>query len=204
MSDIGIAIDGGKDSLSMAARVDNEAVKAPGTLVITSYAPCPDIRKLVTPDMKCPNDKGMLVHVNLSNGKHRLGGTALAHCFYQVGHETPYIENPYTLRDAFIVTQTLIDEGKLTAGHDISDGGFIVCLLEMCFAGNCGVYANVNTKCDLFSTFYNEEVGWIFEVKESDLHTVTNSYKQAGIEINEIGYSCGYGKDARILNIIRN
>lgn len=34
MIDLGIAIDGGKDSLSMAARVEDEVVKAPGQFVV--------------------------------------------------------------------------------------------------------------------------------------------------------------------------
>lgn len=55
MEDLGIAVDGGKDSLSMAARVGRETVKAPGTLVVSTYAPCPDVRKLVTPDLKAPS-----------------------------------------------------------------------------------------------------------------------------------------------------
>lgn len=46
MKEFGIAIDGGKDSLSMAARVKEEVVKAPGTLVVSCYAPCPDITKV--------------------------------------------------------------------------------------------------------------------------------------------------------------
>lgn len=34
-------------------------------------------------------------------------------------------------------------EHKLTAGHDVSDGGLITCVLEMAFAGNCGLTINV-------------------------------------------------------------
>ncbi len=57
--ELGIAIDGGKDSLSMAAKVfgpsgDAEIVKSPGALVISAYATCPDITKVITPDIKNP------------------------------------------------------------------------------------------------------------------------------------------------------
>uniref|UniRef100_T1GF08 FGAR-AT PurM N-terminal-like domain-containing protein n=1 Tax=Megaselia scalaris TaxID=36166 RepID=T1GF08_MEGSC len=54
MKELNIAIDGGKDSLSMAARVKGETIKSPGTLVISTYAPCPDVRVKITPDLKSP------------------------------------------------------------------------------------------------------------------------------------------------------
>lgn len=87
MSQLGIAIDGGKDSLSMAARVGSETVKAPGTIVVSTYAPCPDVRKVVTPDLKVPSmgKKGVLLFVDLSNGYSRLGGTAIAQAYKQLG-----------------------------------------------------------------------------------------------------------------------
>lgn len=50
---VGVAADGGKDSLSMAAHTVNEdntvddTVKAPGTVVVSAYAPCVDITKVL-------------------------------------------------------------------------------------------------------------------------------------------------------------
>ncbi|RHZ11973.1 hypothetical protein DYB37_005327, partial [Aphanomyces astaci] len=81
MKDIGVAVDGGKDSLSMAARVESENVKAPGTLVVTMYAACSDVEKTITPDLK-PNG-GDLFYVDLGHGKDRLGGSALAQVYNQ-------------------------------------------------------------------------------------------------------------------------
>lgn len=189
MAEIGIAIDGGKDSLSMAARVGKETVKAPGTLVISAYAPCTDIRKTVTPDLKCPDGRGLLIYVDLSGGKRRLGGTALAHCFKQLGDETPDIENASMLKDSFIAIQSLIEEEKITAGHDISDGGFIVCLLEMAIAGNCGIEINVISESDLVSTMFHEEAGWILEIRKKDLNYCINTFRQKGIEVQHVGFS---------------
>ncbi|KAG8190186.1 hypothetical protein JTE90_011910 [Oedothorax gibbosus] len=199
MSKLGIAIDGGKDSLSMAARVKNETVKAPGTLVISAYAPCPDITLTVTPDLKCPDDKGILVYVDLSNGKARMGGTALAQCFNQLGAEPSDLDNPTLLKEAFNITQDLIGERTITAGHDISDGGLIVCLLEMAFAGNCGVTANIQSAHSVIDALFNEEVGWIFEIHERDLSYVLNSYKKKGIDCHSIGFSCSHDKNAQIV-----
>lgn len=140
MSDLGIAIDGGKDSLSMAARVGSEVVKSPGTLVVSCYAPCPDVRKVVTPDLKGPTLRKTtyLVFVDLSHGNSRLGGTALAQVYNQLGSEVPDVEDAQEVVRAFEATQKLIGEDKVLAGHDVSDGGLITCLLEMAFAGMAG------------------------------------------------------------------
>lgn len=110
MQILGVAVDGGKDSLSMAARVGTDTVKAPGTLVVSTYAPCPDIRKVVTPDLKAPSTgkQGLLVFVDLSGGKSRLGGTALAQCYKQLGDVVPDLDEPEVLVKAFNSTQALI------------------------------------------------------------------------------------------------
>ncbi|XP_071900899.1 probable phosphoribosylformylglycinamidine synthase, chloroplastic/mitochondrial [Coffea arabica] len=95
MIELGIAIDGGKDSLSMAAHTSGEVVKAPGNLVISTYVTCPDITKTVTPDLKL-GDNGILLHIDLAKGKRRLGGSALAQVFDQVGNECPDLDDvPY-------------------------------------------------------------------------------------------------------------
>lgn len=150
MLELGIAVDGGKDSLSMAAVVSKcgdekeatEIVKAPGSLVISAYATCPDITKVLTPDIKRPGQSRIL-YIDLGKGKGRLGGSALAHVYGQVGDESPDIEDPLLLKRAFLATQQLIEEGLILSGHDISDGGLIIALLEMAFAGNCGAVINL-------------------------------------------------------------
>ena len=94
MTSLGVAIDGGKDSLSMAARVGDETVKSPGSLVISVYAPCPDITATVTPDIKHFNGKGSILYVKLDNEHCRLGGSALAHVFNQIGDVSPDVDRP--------------------------------------------------------------------------------------------------------------
>ena len=94
MSQLGIAVDGGKDSLSMAARVGKETVKAPGTLVVSVYAPCPDVTATVTPDLKIGSDEGVLLYVTPSSGKTRLGGSALAQVYKQIGNTSPDMDSP--------------------------------------------------------------------------------------------------------------
>jgi len=141
--EFGIAVDGGKDSLSMAAMVTDssgktEVVKAPGTLVISAYVTCPDVTKVITPDIKRP-DESKLIYIDLGKGKYRIGGTALAQVYRQIGNKSPDLDDPQLLKRAFNIIQEFISEDLILSGHDRSDGGLITTLLEMAFGGNCGI-----------------------------------------------------------------
>ncbi|XP_044417355.1 probable phosphoribosylformylglycinamidine synthase, chloroplastic/mitochondrial [Triticum aestivum] len=187
MIQLGIAIDGGKDSLSMAAQCDGELVKAPGNLVISAYVTCPDITLTVTPDLKLVKD-GVLLHVDLAKGKRRLGCSALAQAFDQIGNDCPDIEDVPYLKKVFEVVQELLSERLISAGHDISDGGLIVTILEMAFAGNCGVNLNIELKDnDLLQTLFAEELGLVIEVHLDDLDVVKQKLHAAGVSANVIG-----------------
>src|SRR4030065_1663735 len=110
--ELGIAVDGGKDSLSMAAMVPllsgkTEIVKAPGSLVISAYVTCPDITKVITPDIKRPGES-RLIYIDLGNGKYRIGGTALAHVYGQVGNESPDLDDHQLLKRTFNAIQRFI------------------------------------------------------------------------------------------------
>jgi phosphoribosylformylglycinamidine synthase len=191
MTRLGIAIDGGKDSLSMAAQVRAqntehrtqstehraqtvEIVKSPGTLVISAYATCPDITKVITPDLKMPGESRLLF-IDLGGEKSRLGGSALAQVFGQIGNESPDLEDPELLKRAFNIIQTFIDRGLILSGHDRSDGGLIVTLLEMAFAGNCGLEVELRVKSqearvetqkaeeEIIRVLFAEELGLVIE-----------------------------------------
>ena len=56
----------------------------------------------------------------------------------QIGDESPDVQVSH-LQAMYEVTQSCIAQGKISAGHDISDGGIAVTLLEAAFAGNCGI-----------------------------------------------------------------
>ncbi|XP_044981049.1 probable phosphoribosylformylglycinamidine synthase, chloroplastic/mitochondrial [Hordeum vulgare subsp. vulgare] len=187
MIQLGIAIDGGKDSLSMAAQCDGELVKAPGNLVISAYVTCPDITLTVTPDLKLVKD-GVLLHVDLAKGKRRLGCSALAQAFDQIGNDCPDIEDVPYLKKVFEGVQELLSERLISAGHDISDGGLIVTILEMAFAGNCGVNLNIKLKDNnLLQTLFAEELGLVIEVHLDDLDVVKQKLQAAGVSANVIG-----------------
>lgn len=184
---LGVGIDGGKDSLSMAARCGEEIVKAPGELTLTCYVTCPDITKTVTPDLKCPEKGSKLLYVDLGHGKTRLGGTALAQVYSQVGNESADVDDFGTVKKAIDVTQDLIDKRTILAGHDRSDGGLVVTLLEMCFAGNVAIDVTLPQNGNNFEVLFNEEGGFVVEVSVDDVSDVVAAYKGENIPIVEIG-----------------
>lgn len=177
MIDLGIPIDGGKDSLSMAAYSSGEVVKAPGNLVISTYVTCPDITKTVTPDLKL-GDSGILLHIDLGKGKRWLGGSALVQVFGQVGNESPDLDDVPYLKTNFNGVQELLGAELISAGHDISDGGLIVCSLEMAFAGNCGISLDLTSvEGSPFQTLFAEELGLMLEVSKKQLDTVMANFR---------------------------
>ncbi|WZZ69013.1 probable phosphoribosylformylglycinamidine synthase, chloroplastic/mitochondrial [Brassica napus] len=189
MIELGIAIDGGKDSLSMAAHADGEVVKAPGNLVISAYVTCPDITKTVTPDLKLGDDAGgVLLHVDLAKGKRRLGGSALAQVFGQIGNDCPDVDDVPYLKNVFEGVQALISEDLVSAGHDISDGGLIVAALEMAFAGNKGVSLNLDSNgISLFETLFSEELGLVMEISNENLDAVLEKLRGFNVTAEIIG-----------------
>ena len=98
----------------------------------------------MTPDIKHA-DRSSLVLVDLSGGHARLGGSALAQTFKQLGDTSPDCDTAL-LKRAFRVTQRLLRERLLLAGHDRSDGGLLTRVLEMCFGGDCGCVMEATTE----------------------------------------------------------
>ncbi len=200
---LGIAIDGGKDSLSMAAVAPNESgqgedvVKSPGTLVISAYVTCPDIRKTVTPDLKLLG-RGRILYVDLGGGRSRLGGSSLAAVFEQVGDQPPDVEDPQSLIRAFNVVQELIAEELISSGHDRSDGGLITTLLEMAFSGNCGVDIDLRGEAsDALPILFAEELGLVIEVAPEVEGRVVERFQKAQVPCLPVG-STTHEKTARV------
>jgi len=162
MKEIGIAADGGKDSLSMAAQVEQEIVKAPGQVVVSAYCSIPDITKILTPDIKCPGESKLML-IDLARGKNRLGGSALAQILGQIGNDSPDVEDPLLLTNAFRRVQKIIKENLILAGHDRSDGGLMTTLTEMAMAGNCGMEIELPEKEEVISRLFSEELGLVLE-----------------------------------------
>ncbi len=196
---LGIAIDGGKDSLSMAAKVGAgdaaETVKSPGTLVISAYAPCPDITKVVTPDIKRPGESRLLF-IDLGGGRNRLGGSALAQVYNQVGDRSPDVDDPKLLKRAFEAVQALIDKGLVLSGHDRSDGGLVTTLLEMAFAGNCGLSIGATAAASPASAaasgatlpfLFSEELGLVLEHLPKHEKAITSRLAKSRVPFRVLG-----------------
>ena len=184
---IGIAVDGGKDSLSMATMVAGETVKSPRQLVISVYAAVPDIRAVITPDIKEPGS--VLVLIDLSGGHHRLGGTALAQVQGQLGNESPDMDDPHQFKRAFGAVQELIRRDLIRAGHDRSDGGLITTLLEMAFSGNCGLEIDLESSDSAIPALFSEELGLVIECRQDDLDVIAALLTASDIPHSVIGRS---------------
>ena len=191
--DLGIAIDGGKDSLSMAALAplqsgEMETVKAPGSLVISAYVTCPDITKTVTPDLKLPGE-GRILYIDLGNSRYRLGGSSFAQVYQQLGVDPPDLDDSELLKRVFTAVQKLVREGLITAGHDRSDGGLVTTLLEMAFSGNCGIDISIDTKnsASSLAVLFAEEPGLVVEYAPENENRVFSILRMAAVPFESIG-----------------
>ncbi|KAH8091167.1 phosphoribosylformylglycinamidine synthase [Aureococcus anophagefferens] len=181
----GCAVDGGKDSLSMAASDGAGAVvKAPGALTLTAYAPCVDVARVLTCDLKA--DDGVLVLVDLAGAPTLdVGGSALAQALGQLGRDAP--ESDATAR-AFDAVQALHKAGDLLSLHDRSDGGLVTCVLEMAFAGGRGVTVDApraaTTEGDVppaWAALFHEAPGLVLEVAPERVAAVLAAFKAADV-----------------------
>ncbi len=187
MRAVGLAVDGGKDSLSMAAMVGGEMVKSPRTLVVSVYAAMTDIRKKVTPDLKEPGS--ILFFIDLAGGKGRLGGSALAQAWGQVGRESPDMDDPALLRRAFLAVQELIGQGLILSGHDRSDGGLLTAVLEMAFSGNCGLDLDFSGPGMPLPALFAEELGLLLECRQDQAGEVEKRLAAAEVPCQRLGRS---------------
>lgn len=180
--DLGITIPVGKDSMSMRTvweeRGKAKSVTAPMSLVISGFAPVTDVGRTVTPELNL-TEESELILVDLGKGKGRLGGSALAQAYNQVGDETPDV-NAASLKKFFAAITELKKENKILAYHDRSDGGLFACLCEMAFAARCGLDIQLGELpgSDLQKLFA-EELGAVIQVRKSDAANVLKSLTKA-------------------------
>jgi phosphoribosylformylglycinamidine synthase len=184
---LGIAIPVGKDSLSMKTvweeRGEARAVTAPLSLVVSAFAPVHDARRTLTPQLRTDLGETDLLLVDLGKGSNRLGASALAQVYGQIGHRPPDLDDPEALARAFDTVQDLISEGRLLAYHDRSDGGLLATLAEMAFAGRCGLDADLSELGDdALSALFAEEAGFVVQVRRTELEAVLQAFQAAGLK----------------------
>ncbi|MEG1544673.1 MAG: phosphoribosylformylglycinamidine synthase, partial [Tannerellaceae bacterium] len=178
---LGINIPTGKDSLSMTQKYGDEKVISPGTVIISAGAEVSDIKKIVSPVLV--NEKNTyLYYIDFSFDKLKLGGSAFAQALNKLGEEVPTVQDVEYFRFAFNAIQEAIDKGLILAGHDISAGGMITSLLEMCFAnveGGLEVNLDKIAEDDIVKILFAENPGILVQVK--DKKTVEKLLEESGV-----------------------
>lgn len=178
--ELGVSIPVGKDSLSMKMKwtdgEEEKEVTSPLSLVVTSFAVTKHNSRTWTPALQRIEDVGetLLIFVDLAQGVKAMGGSALAQCFGQVGNAVPDVRDSELFKDFFDAIEQLHETGVVLAYHDRSDGGLLTTLVEMMFAGRCGLEVNVDNIAnsgaagDIIEALFNEELGAVFQIKKSD------------------------------------
>ncbi|WP_387464668.1 phosphoribosylformylglycinamidine synthase [Photorhabdus sp. RM323S] len=182
---LGLTIPVGKDSMSMKTcwndQGEEREMTSPLSLVITAFARVEDVRRTVTPELSTDDDNALLL-IDLGQGKNTLGGTALAQVYRQLGNKTADVRSAEQLAGFFNAVQQLIAEQKLLAYHDRSDGGLLVTLAEMAFAGHCGLEADISVfDEDILAALFTEELGAVVQIRSSDRAFVENLLAEHGL-----------------------
>ena len=172
---LGLTIPVGKDSMSMKTRWqeghEQREMTSPLSLVITAFARVEDVRRTVTPQLS--TEDNALLLIDLGKGHNALGATALAQVYRQLGDKTADVRDVQQLKGFWNAMQALVAEGKLLAWHDRSDGGLLVTLAEMAFAGHCGVNVDIAALGqDHLAALFNEELGGVIQVRAADREAV--------------------------------
>ena len=187
--ELGITIPVGKDSMSMKTswteNGQQKSVTSPLSLVISAFAPVQDIRKTITPELQLNQGNTDLILIDLGQGKNRLGASILTQVYSQIGQEAPDLDDAEDLKAFFAIIQGLNADNKLLAYHDRSDGGLLATLVEMMFAGHCGLNIQLDSLVDkadeVLATLFNEELGAVIQVRQEDTEEVLSHFTQAGL-----------------------
>ena len=225
---LGISIPVGKDSLSMRTAwresgVEKEVV-APLSLIVTAFAPCEDVRKVLTPRLRSDRGDTELILVELAPGRTRLGGSILAQVYEQFGEEPPDVDEPAQLARFFSAIRALAEDDLVLAYHDRSDGGLFATVCEMAFAGHTGITVNLDMIAydrlahavegnerrpelmvgpdqeRVLSALFAEELGAVIQIKANDRTAVLKRLGEAGLFATRIGNPNGNDE----IRLVRN
>ncbi len=182
---LGITIPVGKDSMSMSTawqeNGEDKVVTSPMSVVITAFAPVKDVRKTVTPQLR--TDLGMtdLIAIDLGRGKNRLGASILAQVYNQVGEVPADVDSAEDLKVFFNTMQACLEDEQILAYHDRGDGGLFATVVEMAFAGHCGVDLHI-AEDDALALLFSEELGAVIQTRREDTRAVMARFNEAGLE----------------------
>ena len=198
--ELGVNVPTGKDSLSMKQKYPEGDVISPGTVIISAAAHCDEITNVVEPLFKL--DSGPIYYINVSQDEFKLGGSSFGQINNKIGKNTPDIKCPKYVKKVFENVQKLIRNQKIIAGHDISSGGLVTTILELCFSNN-----NLGAKIDLtnlgekdtIKVLFAENSGIVFQAVDD---SVEKDFKTSGIDVIKIGSVLN--KSSLILNNFEN
>lgn len=198
--ELGVNVPTGKDSLSMKQKYPEGDVISPGTVIISAAAHCDEITNVVEPLFKL--DSGPIYYINVSQDEFKLGGSSFGQINNKIGKNTPDVKCPKYVKKVFENVQKLIRNQKIIAGHDISSGGLITTILELCFSNN-----NLGAKIDLtnlgekdtIKVLFAENSGIVFQAVDD---SVEKDFKTSGIDVIRIGSVLN--KSSLILNNFEN
>ncbi|MDN5934568.1 MAG: phosphoribosylformylglycinamidine synthase [Nitrosospira sp.] len=240
--ELGISIPVGKDSMSMktvwrsesdhdagvGAGVEKE-VTAPLSLIVSAFARVADARRTLTPQLRADCGETELILIDLGAGRNRLGGSALAQVYKQVGDAAPDMERPdgaKKLAGFFAAIQRLNHENRIIAYHDRSEGGIFAALCEMAFAGRVGLTVNLDQLCfdalandvdgcelrpealggrfleRILSVLFNEELGAVIQIKAEHHREVVAVLSDEGLR--DVSFVIGGLNDKDEIRFLRN
>ncbi len=184
--ELGIAIPVGKDSLSMQTVWEADGISrrvvAPLSLLVSAFAPVRDVRATLTPQLRTDEAETELLLIDLGRGKNRLGGSALAQVYGQLGDIPPDLDVAADLKFFFMAVQSLNADGRLLAYHDRADGGLLATLCEMMFAGGVGLSIELDALGpDPLTALFSEELGAVIQIRASQHNAVLNCLDSAGL-----------------------
>jgi len=197
---LGINIPTGKDSLSMTQKYNDQVVYSPGTVIISAAGEIEDIRKIVEPVIV--NDPyTSLLYIDMSRDGFKPGGSSFAQILNRLGEEVPTVTDPQYFKEVFNTIQSLIFKGKILSGHDISAGGMLTTLLEMCFSNTeGGITVNLTAldEKDTIKILFSQNPGIVIQVKDED--EIAEILLENGISY----FSIGHPIDERSLRVSNN
>lgn len=186
---LGLTIPVGKDSMSMKTKWSEEgaekSVTAPMSLIVSGFAPVVDVRKTLTPQLRMDKGETDLILIDLGRGQNRMGASILAQTHGKLAAKAPDVDDAEDLKAFFAVIQGLNADGHLLAYHDRSDGGLMTTVLEMAFAGHCGLELELDTLTSkrekIAAILFNEELGAVIQVRQDATGEVLAQFSAAGL-----------------------
>ena len=183
-----VSIPVGKDSLSMKTKWSDDGnelqVTSPLSGVVTAMAPVDDVRACATPELNIEEETAIFL-IKL-NDKNRLAGSIFSEVTESKYKDTPDIDSVDDFKSMFTCIQEMISNQTILSIHDISDGGLITSLLEMCFTKKVGMRLDLSGIDNINEQLFSEESGFVIQVKKDDSDSIIDSLNNKGLIVKEI------------------